>query len=497
MVSAALGLLSEREKELLRTPSGHGEFGFILDPSCGVGSLLAETVRQASSLVADTAQARTEWLSSAAENILVGIDKSERMFRLATCNLALFGFPVSRLNFANALAKSGDDGKAFKQLDGKVRLILTNPPFGAAFPISSLTGYTATTWNVGSRQTTIDSEILFLERYIDWLMPGGHLVAVVPDSVLTNKGIYAALRGFLAQRASIEFVVSLPHVTFASAGTSTKTSILCLKRTDGRGTGNPVYFGVCRSLGFDVVTRGSVRRKVQTGISELPEICRELLGEQTSSSLGARLKSQPSTERWDAPFHVSAAKVNSGGTAARIKLSAIATLITDRENPARRGGGSFPYIEISDVDPSGYSVTAKDIACENAPSRARKLVQAGDVLISTVRPDRRTVGVVPQHLDRAICSTGFAVLRPSRIHSLLLAKLMTTDDVTSQLCAHSSGVAYPVFDEAILPSIDIPSIEESVVALNQVARTATEALERAREAMSAFDAAVADALKAK
>ncbi len=63
-------------------------------------------------------------------------------------------------------------------------------------------------------------------------------------------------------------------------------------------------------------------------------------------------------------------------------------------------------------------ITAKSIPCDEAPSRARKLVAAGDVLISTVRPERKAIGVVPADLDGAVCSTGIAVLRPKTYRRL-------------------------------------------------------------------------------
>ena len=495
MVSSALTLLTSEERQMLRAPSGHDDFGFILDPSCGVGSLLAETVKQAIHLVPNDDVTRSNWTESAARKLIVGIDKSERMFRLATCNLGLFGFPVAHLYLANGLARGGNPSSEMINMEGKVRLILTNPPFGASFPVASLGEYSSPTWMGGSRFATIDSEILFLERYLDWLMPGGRVVAVVPDSILTNKGMYAALREYLSKKASIEFVISLPHVTFASAGTSTKTSLLCLQKQVSPKATRSFYAAVCRNIGFDVVTRGSVRRKVKSSKCDLPDILGEV-SSRKNTVVGTWLSTQPTVERWDASFHHSTARVDEGSEKPRVKLSTLATVVNERENPKRRGSGTFSYIEISDVEAETATVGAKTIPCDAAPSRARKRVKAGDVLISTVRPDRKSIGVVPSHLDGAICSTGFAALRPIAIHSLLLAKLMMTDEVTSQLCAHSSGVAYPVFDEAILPTLEIPSINSSLDTLNRLAASADDAMKTARRALDLLNDAISAALPA-
>ena len=95
-----------------------------------------------------------------------------------------------------------------------------------------------------------------------------------------------------------------------------------------------------------------------------------------------------------------------------LRLSDVADVVNDRCDPRRLGDDSFRYIEISDVVARDCTVFAKEVATSDAPSRARKLVRAGDVLLSMVRPDRKTVGAVPSHLDGAVCSTGLAVIRP-------------------------------------------------------------------------------------
>ena len=88
-------------------------------------------------------------------------------------------------------------------------------------------------------------------------------------------------------------------------------------------------------------------------------------------------------------------------------------------------------------------------------------MRAGDILVSTVRPERQTVGVVPSHLDGAICSTGFAVLRSKAAPPYVLAAALRAPTVTAQLVGISSGVAYPAFDAKALPSlwVDLGSAE--------------------------------------
>ena len=83
-------------------------------------------------------------------------------------------------------------------------------------------------------------------------------------------------------------------------------------------------------------------------------------------------------------------------------------------NPLRAAPDEeFRYIDLSAVDQDTKSITeAREIACAEAPSRARQLVRTGDVLVSTVRPNLNGVARVPNDLNGATASTGFCVLRP-------------------------------------------------------------------------------------
>jgi hypothetical protein len=84
------------------------------------------------------------------------------------------------------------------------------------------------------------------------------------------------------------------------------------------------------------------------------------------------------------------------------------------------------------------------------------LVKEGDILVSTVRPERKTIGVVPESLDGAICSTGFAVLRCSGIHPFVLARLLQSDFANIQILRNNVGISYPAIDEQCLMSVLLP-----------------------------------------
>lgn len=472
MVQLAIEEFTEEEISTVLDPERIHEFGHILDPSCGVASFLAEFVRTLHGRLSEPT-IEEAWLNRLLREVIVGVDKSERMLRYAVTNLAMFGIPAAHLQLANAISKRGQDGMEMAKLDGKVGLILTNPPFGAEFDQADTAHFRIGNANVSSR-SKLPSECLFLERYLDWLRPGGQLLAIVPDSILTNQGAFAALRAQLSKSIEIRNIISLPSITFAASGTTTKTSILHLRKlpcTD-QPVGRNSVVSICSDIGYSISMRGSHRVKETRSAGQLPEILKAITGGHRESSFSRQVPGLEMCSRWDASFHASMpkeleARIRNLGDAA-LRVRDIAELVHSKRDP-RRDPGDFDYIEISDVESTTRSCRSKRIRTIDAPSRARKLVRAGDVLFSTVRPERGSIGVVPRHLDGAICTTGFAVLRPLMVPPKILAVLLASEVATAQVMRHNVGIAYPAIDEKCIMDIVLPITFERIEALKEAA----------------------------
>jgi type I restriction enzyme S subunit len=140
-----------------------------------------------------------------------------------------------------------------------------------------------------------------------------------------------------------------------------------------------------------------------------------------------------------------------------VELGKVASLSSDRWSPGAHGQSTFRYIEISNLDPSTGHVSHSEVPIENVPSRARKPVRGFDVLASTVRPNRGAVGLVPDSLEGAVATTGFAVVRPaSKTDAFFLLAVLRHPASTAQLMRCNTGSAYPAIEESVLPQIWIP-----------------------------------------
>lgn len=87
----------------------------------------------------------------------------------------------------------------------------------------------------------------------------------------------------------------------------------------------------------------------------------------------------------------------------------------------------------------------QSFALDEAPSRAKRLVQHNDVLISTVRPDQRHYGIIKNPIENLVVSTGFCVLTCAKIDPHFIYLLLTNAEMTDSLhrIAEGSTTTYP------------------------------------------------------
>lgn len=118
---------------------------------------------------------------------------------------------------------------------------------------------------------------------------------------------------------------------------------------------------------------------------------------------------------------------------------------------------SFVYLDVSAVDAKGKVISEpRTVATNAAPSRAQSVVRVGDILVSTVRPNLNAVARVPPHLDGAVCSSAFAVLRPLRADDCDgLFSYVQSETFISSLVAAAQGSHYPAVSDATVFSVEI------------------------------------------
>jgi len=111
------------------------------------------------------------------------------------------------------------------------------------------------------------------------------------------------------------------------------------------------------------------------------------------------------------------------------------------------------YVDIGGVDQYQGIVDREKYVFETAPSRARRKVREGDVIISTVRTYLRAIAQIEAPESNLIVSTGFAVIRTSPIFSSRYAAYaLRASYFIEKIVANSVGVSYPAIDASKMSS---------------------------------------------
>jgi len=138
-------------------------------------------------------------------------------------------------------------------------------------------------------------------------------------------------------------------------------------------------------------------------------------------------------------------------------LKAVASHNDDVLSEATPPDEELSYVDISSVDAASGITTTETMSFANAPSRARRKVRDGDVIVSTVRTYLRAIAAIRDPAPNLIVSTGFAVVRPGcGLHSRFLGHLLHASYFVEQVIARSTGVSYPAINASELVAISVP-----------------------------------------
>jgi type I restriction enzyme, S subunit len=139
------------------------------------------------------------------------------------------------------------------------------------------------------------------------------------------------------------------------------------------------------------------------------------------------------------------------------KLKYIATINDEALGEDTDPDFELRYLDISNVDSSGAIGEAAIYRFEDAPSRARRRVRDGDVIVSTVRTYLQAIAQVREPAANLIVSTGFAVVRPRpEVFDANYCKYALREPgFLAEVERRSVGVSYPAINASDLASIPV------------------------------------------
>ena len=265
----------------------------VLDPACGTGGFLRETLKHllerwkhAEGTAGDPdsteeLQSHQERLAKFARQNLFGADFDPFLVRASSMNLLMVANTTGNVFHMDSLAFPQGHLPGVEPAQKKIRLgtidvLMTNPPFGSDIPITDpqlLDAYkdgVARSWRrkedgawipAEGRMNTVAPEILFIQRAVEWLREGGRMGIVLPDGILGNPGD-EPIRRWILDHCWVLASVDLPVETFiVEANVNILTSLLFLKKKtqqermaeslSGQPVDYPVFMAVAEKVGFD------------------------------------------------------------------------------------------------------------------------------------------------------------------------------------------------------------------------------------------------------
>ncbi|MCJ7632471.1 N-6 DNA methylase [Candidatus Bathyarchaeota archaeon] len=460
----------------------------IIDPACGSGGFLLAALRHAwrhlVSLRKESAENyQKEKISFISDN-LYGVDIDPRMVRIARMNIFMHGNDnVTRAKNPGRIVT--DNGLSYSEklpeLKGvKATIALTNPPFGSIeFDYAILRLF-----RLGQNRNSRSSPILFLERCLQLLAPGGKLAIVIPDPILSGTST-SDVRDLIRKESIVRAVVKLPSETFLPYGSSAESSILFLEKKDGLREQNNIFMAESRFVGYNRVGE-IIEKNDLTKILSSFRLFQDGVNVHDEDPITFVVSKEELFDRLDVrrywhPTYDNITQVLSRSVYPVRQIREVVTFKKELINPRKDFPQTqFRYIGLGNIEPR----TGRLVYNESEKSqRGRMLmfhkelsgselqgscqkIEAGDVIYGKLRPYLRKSFLVSDYGVPAICSTEFIVIKSKKhIEGKYLAYVLRTNLVLEQLRHLYTGLGRPRVSQRDLGNVKIPVPDDLIVQL--------------------------------
>lgn len=251
----------------------------IIDPACGTGGFLIESLRHVWNKV-ETKGKKLGWSEKRLEEekqyvattYFRGIDKDSFVAKVTKAYMAIIGDGRGGIFCESSLEHPKEwSNKCQDKVDlGKFDVVLSNPPFGSKIPVKeekTLKQFTfghkwkfdkkekkweqQTELNNKGAKAGVEPQILFIERCLQLLKVGGKLGIVLPDGVYGNDKL-GYIREYLKKHTKILAIIDVPSETF-QPNTSTKTTILIAEKIkeNSKIDEHFIFMAICETCGHD------------------------------------------------------------------------------------------------------------------------------------------------------------------------------------------------------------------------------------------------------
>lgn len=471
----------------------------VLDGCCGTGGFLIEAltvmrnqVKQNNSLTSDERETLSRKI---ANESIFGIDagKDPQIARIARINMYLHGDGGSRIYMADALDKSVSyplidtkevkiDTEELKQylVNDKIEfdVVLTNPPFSmdcsknrpdeaAILKQYDLLKYEYKTNNSG--RASLRSSIMFMERYFDLLTPGGKLLTVIDDSVLSTDA-YSFGRNYIREHFIIRAIISLSGDAFQRSGARAKTSVVYLTKRKKGETGQPdVFMYESIYIGLDDVpekTPPSIASEAKRAAEEEMEI---ILKKYKEFLAGGSKENRAPAERVQGRLDVKSCLPRPDDSLPSwyhneeyLPLEKVVEIV---KNPIKIDDlEETDVISFLMVTYNGYTGVGEERLVSEVTYDELYKVEENFIAVSNIAAILGSTGIVTKESKDALASSEYTILRVinPKFNPYYVWAFLRSPEARAILMSESSGISRQRIDWEILKTLKIPIPNETI-----------------------------------
>ncbi len=383
----------------------------------------------------------------------------------------------------------------------KFDLVMANPPFAGAIKENHILQlYDLATNKKGEIKNQVGREILFIERNLDFLKPGGRMAIVLPQGKL-GAPTYENIREFITEHARIVAVISLHEQTF-KPHTDTKTGVLLLQKWNEDENASdycpkeydyPIFFGSSEKSGKD--SSGNYKYiKDSSGVNILDSNGHTIIDHDLHSHNGYLDKGiAESFAEWARKVNLSFADANVEDwkplpntyeknyldvkKARRIDAYYFHPKHTEIENLMKSYSGGhtrigdefnlskeslkidpekfYRYVEIGSVDIHTGNIIPQEMLGKNLPGGGKRILMKGDLIISKVRTYRGAITIVQE--DDMIGTSAFCILKEKgQINKESLLSILRSKHFLKWSLKGAIWTSYPTLNERYILDFPIP-----------------------------------------
>ncbi|NTU73210.1 N-6 DNA methylase [Candidatus Roizmanbacteria bacterium] len=498
----------------------------VYDGCCGTGGFLIDVLADMWAKI-DAVAGKTPEEKTYAKDVVKNshiwgceVGKDPNLARIARLNMYLHGDGGATIFNLDGLDKKldkrpqdspdqekekNDFSLISKEVNGYFDVVVTNPPFAKSYKLSEdedgrysdmlLRDYELLDYELQKKE--LRSNLMFTERYYDLLKPGGRIITVLDDGILSGDK-YAWFRRWIYLKFIVKAVVSLPGDAFQRSKARVKTSLLVLQKKSVINERQcNVFMYPCRYVGLDDPSRARSmpidainRKKAKEEIALVAEAFEQYCtGKSTEEFI---VHASRITDRLDVKHCLiqrgSSIRAWQNAGLKVVKLKEIVDVKKFSEDDVIDCQNHDDIETYLRVTYAGEAHSGDDVEPSTTQHQKLYVVREGDIAISNIAATYGSVGYIGEDVDGCVASNEYTILTSkANIPPRVLWVLLRSEVFRSEMLLAATGANRTRIRWSLIKNIEIPlpndqeckKLNEALIESEKKEKAARQSKERA------------------